>query len=363
MPASLYLPVYLTITTILAFLTAFRYIGSKGYTLQQQRTDFLTPLILCCILIVWLGNRPVSGSYFGDMSTYNAQYLIIGKNEITISWEQEWIWTAIAWVCSHIGLSNHEYFTVIEAGYVLFELWAVKKFTPTNPMLAMIFVFTSLMFFTFGTNGLRNGLACHIMLLGIALLLEGKNLLGSILFLIAFGVHRSVILPIGSLATALFFIKNYKIILLIWIGSIGLSLVIGNSFANMMGSLGFDDRMTSYMTHEYDSSFSRVGFRWDFLLYSSFPILMAWFVLIKKGIKDRWYEIICIVYTLSNAFWVMVIRAAFSNRFAYLSWFLYPVVIVYPLINLPIWEDQDKKTGMILLANSGFTLFMQSIYW
>ena len=59
----------------------------------------------------------------------------------------------------------------------------------------------------------------------------------------------------------------------------------------------------------------------------------------------------------------MVIRSSYSNRFAYLSWFIYPIVIAYPLINLPVWEDQDRKTGLILLAYVSFTVFMMAVVW
>ena len=55
----------------------------------------------------------------------------------------------------------------------------------------------------------------------------------------------------------------------------------------------------------------------------------------------------------------MVIRAAFSNRFAYLSWFLYPIVIAYPLLRLPIWKtNQGKRLNQIMMANIGFTYIM-----
>ena len=90
---------------------------------------------------------------------------------------------------------------------------------------------------------------------------------------------------------------------------------------------------------------------------------MAWYVCIKRQISDNWYNALCTVYCLCNAFWIIVIRSSFSNRFAYLSWFLYPIMIAYPLVNLPVWNDQDRKTGQILLAYCGFTVFMQLIYW
>ena len=111
------------------------------------------------------------------------------------------------------------------------------------------------------------------------------------------------------------------------------------------------------------SEFSKAGFRWDFLLYSTAPVVMAWYVCIKKDLQDNWYNAICTVYCLCNAFWVLVIRSAFSNRFAYLSWFLYPIVIAYPLVNMPIREDQDRFTGWVLIAYAGFSAFMWFIFW
>ena len=112
-----------------------------------------------------------------------------------------------------------------------------------------------------------------------------------------------------------------------------------------------------------ESENEKAGFRLDFILYSIMPIIMVWYVTIKRNFKDLTYHIIATTYILANAFWIMVIRSEQSNRFAYLSWFLYPLVIAYPLLRMNIWEDQDRKTGLILLAYSGFTFFMQFIYY
>lgn len=104
--------------------------------------------------------------------------------------------------------------------------------------------------------------------------------------------------------------------------------------------------------------FAYIGFRWDFLLYSAAPILLVWYLTIKHDFKDKMFNLIANTYILSNAFWIMVIRAAFSNRFASLSWFLYPLVLAYPLLRFKIWEDQDRKFGLILLAYASFTFLM-----
>lgn len=363
MPASLYAPLFLLITTFMALSSSFIYLGSNGYTLQIKKKNFIPSLIISLLFVFWIGNRPVSW-VFGDTINYAASYVLMEtEGSIHFDLHSEWIWYFLMLTSKKFGLNIHAFFTIIEAGYILSVLWAVKRFMPTNPMLGMLFVFTSLMFFTFGTNGLRNGLACHIILLAMSFFFDDKYIIGAIFCIIAFGIHRSTMLPIAGMFAGRFVLTDLKWAIYFWVLAIFLSLVFGNSIINFFASLGFDDRMNSYNTSEYASSFSHSGFRWDFLLYSAMPILMGWYVCVKKNIKDDWYKALCITYTLCNAFWVMVITAAFSNRFAYLSWFMYPIIIAYPLVNLPIWQNQDKITGLILLAYSGFNLFMWTVFW
>lgn len=363
MPASLYAPIFLLITTLMAFSSGFIYLGSNGYTLQLKKHNFSLPLIISLVFVFWIGNRPISFD-FGDTVNYATSYALTGiEGTVSIDLHAEWFWYFLMLASKKLGLNIHGFFTLIEAGYILSALWAVKRFMPTNPMLGMLFVFTSLMFFSFGTNGLRNGLACHIILLAMSFFFDDKYIIGAILCIIAFGIHRSTMLPIAGMFAGRFILTDLKWAIYFWVLSIILSIAFGRSIVDFFASLGFDDRMSSYNTSEYNSEFSQTGFRWDFLLYSAMPILMGWYVCIKKGIKDDWYKALCIAYTLCNAFWVLVITNAFSNRFAYLSWFMYPIMIAYPLVNLPVWKDQDKKTGFILLAYSGFNLFMWTIFW
>jgi hypothetical protein len=61
---------------------------------------------------------------------------------------------------------------------------------------------------------------------------------------------------------------------------------------------------------------------------------------------------------IANTFWILVIRANFSNRFAYLSWFLMAIVIAYPLLKVKFWDDHYKNVGRIFLAYYLFTYFM-----
>jgi hypothetical protein len=254
--------------------------------------------------------------------------------------------------------------------------------------MAMLFFLSAFSTFTFGVNGIRNGCACSMAICAFAIAADQKiNRLvcGAVVLLFAFGVHRSIALPVAAFVVASYLIKSPKTAIYFWIASIGISLVAGSAAINFFAGLGFDDRMSSYGTStENANQFSHTGFRWDFLLYSAMPIWLAWYVTKKAETERAMYgdtkeevetnitgagrfadahsmrvfNILATTYILANSFWVMVIRASFSNRFAYLSWFLYPVVIAYGVIRLHIWEDQDKKAGLILLAHAGFTFVM-----
>ena len=359
----LYEPVYLAIVTLLSIWIGVRRILSPDYSHQTTGSGWLFPFIICVVFSIWLGFRPLSGAAFGDTANYAYEYGLKGISEVKMDWQSEWIWQWLVIGCKSAGLSVHTFFVIVELIYVLTAFFAVKRFMPSDPMLGMVFVLSSLMFFTFGVNGIRNGAACHLVLLAISLLLDDKYVSGALLCLVAFGIHRSTALPILSALAAVFLIKDFRFAIGFWIFSIFVSLVAGGAVSSFFANLGFDDRMTEYISIRDMSQFSREGFRWDFLLYSTVPIVMGWYICVKRKIQDNWYNVICTVYCLCNAFWIMVIRSAFSNRFAYLSWFIYPIVIAYPLINLPVWEDQDRKTGIILLAYAGLTFFMLTFIW
>lgn len=364
MDASLYHPLFLTLVTTLCVVVGSRYMASPDDTLQLEDENPIFPLLLSLLLVFWLGNRPISGLYFGDTSNYALSYALINPDNVQMDWSQEWVWQWLTNGCRLANLDIHAFFTIVEAGYVLSVYWAVKRILPTKPLLGWLFVCSSLMFYSFGINGIRNGLACHLVLLGLSYVLDNRFVISSLLFLIAFGIHRSTMLPITAIVGSILVMLDVKYAFYIWLASIPISLVAGGAVTNFFSSLGFDDRMSNYVNATDDMSmFSSTGFRWDFLLYSAMPVWMAWYVCIKRQINDSWYNVICTTYLLCNAFWVMVIRASYSNRFAYLSWFIYPLVIAYPLANLSVWEEQDRKTGLILLLFCGFTVFMNTVYW
>ena len=373
------------------FLCLFLYFAYQSSAscekLLRENSPF-PAVLLTCLLILYVGLRPVH-FLFGDTVNYANTYYrtlpVFGE----IDWQKEWLFSTFRVWCKSMNFTVYMYFLIIEIGYLGFMFWAYRKALWENAWFAMLFALSAFSFFTYGVNGLRNGLACSIITLAIVFAAKDKNyIVTALLCFMAFGIHKSTLLPTMAMVAALFFIKKPKIALMFWVMSIPVSLVAGGPISNFFMGLGFDDRAEQYimsqgMEHEH---FSHTGFRWDFLLYSAMPVWLIWYVQkkierwrLERGVEKtleenesgvygagiladaqsmRVFNVLSIVYLLANAFWVMVIKAGFSNRFAYLSWFIYPLVLAYGVIRLHIWEDQDKKAGLILLGHATFTIVM-----
>ena len=69
------------------------------------------------------------------------------------------------------------------------------------------------------------------------------------------------------------------------------------------------------------------------------------------------------LYICINGIWMLCMYAEFTNRIAYLSWFLYPIVIIYPFIHENLGHNKYKVFGKTILYHLAFTLFMSLIYY
>lgn len=364
-PSTLYFPIYIYLIIIMTFIS-LRGMGNKSfYEINHGTRNDWVAFVLCLLLSLWIGQRPISDIIFGDTQVY-AHYFDLMKYENippTLD-DEEWLFSIFMFMCSKV-MDVHTYFTIIDIMYFGFTFWACRRFTPNNVLISTLFCLGAFSFYSYGTNGIRNGLACSILLVALSYM-DGnyKNKLKSlILAFLAVNIHNSTLLPFVMSLAALLFVKNFRYAFTFWILSIFISLVAGDSITSFFGGLGFDRRLDYLTTKPTEGVFSHTGFRWDFLIYSMMPICLGYYVVIKRGIENKIYTHLLNTYTLTNAFWVMVIQANYSNRFAYLSWFMYPIVLAYPLLKLNVWDEiQGLRLKQIMLAQVGFTWFMNTIY-
>lgn len=365
-----YNTVWYVVLLIITWMTIIYYVGSGDQKMLLSEGDASQgfAVVLAFIVIFFVGLRPIYHD-FVDMKNYAHMYLHSEFDYVAPSYSDEWLWNDICAFFQHNGYTVHDYFFFIELVYVIGYLISARVVTRNHLWMVMLFVYTSFSFLSFGENGIRNGMSCSVMLVAICLLPDertSRKMLAYFLMVLAFGIHRSTMLPIVAAIVSCYAMKDTKMALRFWLISIGISLVAGSFMEQFFASLGFDDRMSGYVNTDEsykEYAFSKTGFRWDFFLFSSFPVLMIWYVTMYRKFNDKTYNVIAITYLLCNAFWLMVIRAAYSNRFAYLSWFMYPLVVAYPLFRMNIWKDQDRRSALILFAYSGFDFFMFFIYY
>ena len=360
-PAQIYVYVYTLVLGLIALLyyskltrRSAKFLSEKGITNKSSVA------ILFVIVALFIGDRPISG-IFTDMLGYSEMYdanVLTDHNDIGIWW--------LANICNDLGFNSSVWFTLISFIYFGAYLKASNNMSSNCGALIFITFLTAFSTFSYATNTIRSGMSTSLAAAGISYyIFKGRKskIIACVLFLCSILTHKSSTLPIVCFMVS-YYKVSFKMSIYFWLLSILVSLTVGNTLSMLFENLGFDDRMDQYLQATDMTGFAHIGFRWDFLLYSMMPILLAFYIILKRGIRDKIYEILISTYILANAFWVMIIRAQFSDRFAYLSWFLYPIVLVYPLLKLNIWgESQGSIAKKILWCHLGFTLFMVFVFY
>lgn len=367
-----YAPYFQPIYVLTVFiLSIFSYMQWRSYDndkmLHGQNTNFAALLFFVIILIVIIGLRPHSSRYFGDTSNYKHSFLEYQSGAVKYNPEKsDWLFNYLQYVCSSV-MDVSGFFTIIDAGYFGFMLWGAKRMFANNTWGAMLFLLGAFSTFSYATNGIRNGLACSIILFALSFATKGKlkNLIpAGIIAFCAVAIHHSTALPVVCFVAACF-IRSTKVAICFWMTSIILNLVAHSAIESFFTGLGFDDRLTSYVAQAGDYAKEyKSGVRPDFLLYGAMPIWLAYYVLVKRKIQDRTYSLLANTYIYANSFWVMMMQISYSNRFAYLSWFMLPVVLAYPCLRMNVWgKSQGDRAATIMLLHAGFTVFMLFLYY
>lgn len=312
-------------------------------------------------LIFLMGFRPalVGGDTGRYMETYQKMMDGLFDSSEPV---KDWLFQSFQYLCAQ-AMPVSLFFFIVACLYVFPVYVACKRLLRNNAVFLMLVALGAFSFFSYGVNGIRNGVATSFVLLALSYISGSikDKLLCALFCFIAINCHASVLLPVVAMLFVYFY-KNPKFMFYIWGLSVLGSLIIGQSLSSIILILGLDQRMMSYMTleetSETEAAIAAAGFRWDFLLYSFMPILLGWYCVFRKKICDLNYHLLLGTYIYSNAVWVILIRIPFSNRFAYLSWFLYAIVLAYPLFKFHLWRNQGRKVAMIMMAHVSFTFLM-----
>lgn len=291
----------------------------------------------------------------GDLQAYLSYYYKY-REQVFFDWNtKESLFFGLTWILSKIMIPEF-YFAILGSIYVLSIYSACKNWFKKEWFILFIFIVTSFQFLNYGLNGVRQGLATSLFILAIS----RKNLfLQFILFYIALGMHKTIILPIFAYLLS-YILNNPKYYIFLWLLCIPLSITNGSFFEGLLET--YYEEGSEYFTDYYDDEFSATGFRIDFILYSSLPILTGIYYIYYKKIKDLIFQRMYSTYLFCNSFWILVIGISYSNRMAYLSWFMMGLVLIYPIYKI----ESDKLEKNIYITLFAFyisiTIFLNRMF-
>lgn len=358
-PVVFYTDIYYNIILLVVILTWLHTKSFSGFTKSTYRFSKISGILLFWFVLLYMGLRPLSG-YFVDMGNYARIYNIYASGGDPFMTGDVGFYTLMKGVSYFQSTSL--FFFIMALLYILPLYIATKRWFKKYYYFAFLILVASFSFWTYGTNGIRNGLATSFMILAFSYM--DKKWVMYLLFALAYSFHSSVLIPIAAyFITSIY--RSSGFYFTTWVISIFLSLSIGGVIENFISNLGImeDNKLSGYFKDKelYADSFASTGFRWDFLIYSAFAVGISYYFIFVKKINDKYYSQLTHIYLLSNATWILVINASFSNRFAYLSWYLMGIIIIYPFLQQVYWKKQFSIIGGLTLMYFSFTYFMNFI--
>lgn len=352
---------YFDVTILCMIVVAF-YQCHTGSILQKNTVTMNATwgIVFTVLLILYMGLRPIS-VVFGDTINYATGFYETANSiePYKWKWEGEWLfYNLMDWFAKFSDI--HMFFLLCAIVYVG-SLWLAMARIFKNyyyiPFLIILSMFT---FWHYGVNGVRNGMGASLFILAMTYVNKPPIMIG--LAILATGFHKSIYLMIAASSLA-WFIKNSYYYLAGWIGAVIVSYAAGMSIQNYLSGLSFmgeDARFSGYLSGDImigEIIQMSMVFRWDFLAYSAMAVAVGYYFIFMRNFKDEYYHWIYNTFLATNAFWVLIIRAAYSNRFAQISWFIMPIVLIYPFFKQRFWTNHEKMLGYAILIFYAFTFY------
>lgn len=361
-PVEIYTAVYyffLALCIVLAVLPLF----FKGSLEEFPKINLYTGTFLILVVtIAFIGLRDPYGNwrYFGDTAHYSLIYDDL--DYATYGTKKDIGFYTLMVLCKSIMDVSSFYF-ICAVIYVLPVFLTFKKWFKEYAFFALIMFVTSMSFWSFGINGIRNGLATSIFI--FALGYYNRLIISVPIMLLSMTFHSSLILPFVAFLTSSK-VKDTMLLIKVWIGAVVLSFFIGGQIENLIGDFlttsrfTDDRRLDTYFQEELDGQLIEKRFRLDFVIYSGIAILLGYYYKFKLKFKSAIYDRVFNMYLMANIVWVFLIYLAYTNRIAYLSWFLMPIVMIFPLLKKEdLVRNQMKWIYLMIFGSLLFTLLME----
>lgn len=360
--ASEYSAIYYLIVILLTIALTQRYAQLPDSRLLCHNSEFsIVGWSLALILAIFIGLRPMSGRYFVDMVNYRDHYYAIYYGRpFRFNWEStNYLFDNLFQGMASDMLDITAFFVIIALIYFLCIYKAMAKFFPMDSILAFVVYLGAFSTFSYSTNGIKAGAAAALFLCALAY--RNKPIWCVLFLFLTLGFHHSMVVPIAAFVACIL-VNNPKVYFCFWLVCFLLSAVHFTWFQELFAGMA-DQSGAGYLNNPDSEWGGKSGFRLDFILYSSVPIVVGYYAIFKKKLNSPDYNFLLNVYMLSNSVWMLCMYASFTNRIAYLSWLMYPVVLIYPFLHDRFMHHQYRKMNYVVWFQLLFTLGMNYIYY
>ena len=347
-PAEYYHIIYLL------FVLSLTLVGVVWYSVSNNqfnvKSQIFSSLIVTILMIVFIGLRPIS-EVFVDMPGYALAMLDQRYERLEESYNFLFD-PMMAWLSSH-GASMQTPIILLSIIYFGGISLSCYKLFSKNTFLAILIYWGAFSTFSYGVNGIKAGAAAAFFL--CALGYKDNKWICFLFLILSLGFHHAMILPVIAFVICNI-IKSNRAYFLIWILSLIIAILHITFFQSLFAGL-VDEHGAGYLMPGSGAFVS--GFRADFILYSALPLLLGNYFIEFLGYTSKKYALILNTYTLANSVWMLCMYASFTNRIAYLSWLMYPIVLFFPFFDSThIATGKKRICSWLILFHLAFTFLL-----
>ena len=213
-PLSSYTPAFNILILLLVILAAAEGFSDSVFKPDVKVFNNIFGAVVTVLLILYMGLRPVSGYHFGDTINYANSFYALQAEGYGFEFLSGGEWAFNSLMLFFAAYSDiHVFFLFCAAVYIGTLWWALKRVFREDYFIPLVVVMSMFTFWSYGVNGIRNGMASSIMIL--ALTYRNKLPVAIGLAVLALGIHKSMALTVGAAVLAMF-IKKPKLYLIGW---------------------------------------------------------------------------------------------------------------------------------------------------
>ena len=345
---SIFSIIYLFLPFVYIFLISTT--KREGYSIVRFNLwGGLLILLVYMLTLIFIesNDKPVYLESYLDAENYYSEYnreLFWGKLQIFLS--------------SFLMKNEILYWLFYSFFYCIAYYIVAKKYFPYQYAGYFVLCVIGCMgFVSYGSNTIRAGFGIALLLFAFC---SENRWVKSLFSILAVGCNMPMLIPLSGFLIASFIFKKERWCEWIWFLFLIISATTSIVSDIMVLASGLDARAEELIDIDDTHEVYNVGFRIDFVIYSLVPVAIA-----KYNMKNLIYEIpiyntIYRTYLLINSLWLLLIRMPYTDRFAYLSWFMIPFLLLYPVLNGILNNQHPQRyifrvIGLFLLVNVALT--------